>query len=228
MTFMSGTTSARSRSPKAIASTPFTSTTRLSLSRKRSARDLSGLRVAEETLDVVALAGSAQIDWPGAWPHDHEVVAKPGALGRIRTSDPRNRNPMLYPAELRARGVRLSDWCTNSNVRIQPEGASEAGVAAALRVIACRALDAEIVRRPVIVGKCSGFEARTVIVLVADGVGQPVSITVPMVGVGGLLGRACNHSQRRKGGCGKRKFTLDHQRPPNDEQAHFRPNRVPI
>jgi hypothetical protein len=26
-----------------------------------------------------------------------------GALGRIRTSDPRNRNPMLYPAELRAR-----------------------------------------------------------------------------------------------------------------------------
>lgn len=27
-----------------------------------------------------------------------------GALGRIRTSDPRNRNPMLYPAELRARG----------------------------------------------------------------------------------------------------------------------------
>jgi hypothetical protein len=25
-----------------------------------------------------------------------------GALGRIRTSDPRNRNPMLYPAELRA------------------------------------------------------------------------------------------------------------------------------
>ena len=27
-----------------------------------------------------------------------------GALGRIRTSGPRNRNPMLYPAELRARG----------------------------------------------------------------------------------------------------------------------------
>lgn len=32
------------------------------------------------------------------------AVAKNGALGRIRTSDPRNRNPMLYPAELRARG----------------------------------------------------------------------------------------------------------------------------
>jgi hypothetical protein len=26
-----------------------------------------------------------------------------GALGEIRTPDPRNRNPMLYPAELRAR-----------------------------------------------------------------------------------------------------------------------------
>jgi hypothetical protein len=25
-----------------------------------------------------------------------------GALGEIRTPDPRNRNPMLYPAELRA------------------------------------------------------------------------------------------------------------------------------
>ena len=28
-----------------------------------------------------------------------------GALGRIRTSGPRNRNPMLYPAELRARAA---------------------------------------------------------------------------------------------------------------------------
>lgn len=30
------------------------------------------------------------------------VLYRSGALGRIRTSDPRNRNPMLYPAELRA------------------------------------------------------------------------------------------------------------------------------
>src|SRR6185312_8614363 len=29
----------------------------------------------------------------------------PGALGEIRTPDPRNRNPMLYPAELRARSA---------------------------------------------------------------------------------------------------------------------------
>ena len=28
-----------------------------------------------------------------------------GALGEIRTPDPRNRNPMLYPAELRAPAV---------------------------------------------------------------------------------------------------------------------------
>ena len=33
-----------------------------------------------------------------------------GALGRIRTSGPRNRNPMLYPAELRALGrPRISE-----------------------------------------------------------------------------------------------------------------------
>jgi hypothetical protein len=32
-----------------------------------------------------------------------EAFCKGGALGRIRTSGPRNRNPMLYPAELRAR-----------------------------------------------------------------------------------------------------------------------------
>jgi hypothetical protein len=28
-----------------------------------------------------------------------------GALGEIRTPDPRNRNPMLYPAELRVRAA---------------------------------------------------------------------------------------------------------------------------
>jgi hypothetical protein len=33
-----------------------------------------------------------------------------GALGEIRTPDPRIRSPMLYPAELRARAfVRLPD-----------------------------------------------------------------------------------------------------------------------
>jgi hypothetical protein len=30
------------------------------------------------------------------------VLDRSGALGEIRTPDPRNRNPMLYPAELRA------------------------------------------------------------------------------------------------------------------------------
>ena len=34
-----------------------------------------------------------------------------GALGEIRTPDPRNRNPMLYPAELRAPcGVDYQTW----------------------------------------------------------------------------------------------------------------------
>ena len=30
-----------------------------------------------------------------------EIAREAGALGAIRTPDPRNRNPMLYPAELR-------------------------------------------------------------------------------------------------------------------------------
>src|SRR3954454_23204922 len=39
------------------------------------------------------------------------VLDRNGALGEIRTPDPRNRNPKLYPAELRARATgRLSDW----------------------------------------------------------------------------------------------------------------------
>ena len=32
-----------------------------------------------------------------------------GALGEIRTPDPRNRNPMLYPAELRARVLTIAE-----------------------------------------------------------------------------------------------------------------------
>ena len=36
-----------------------------------------------------------------------------GALGRIRTSDPRNRNPMLYPAELRAPGPGIGPQPTS-------------------------------------------------------------------------------------------------------------------
>src|SRR5882757_4305666 len=40
----------------------------------------------------------------------NEGVYRSGALGEIRTPGPRNRNPMLYPAELRVRAVRrLSD-----------------------------------------------------------------------------------------------------------------------
>src|SRR4030095_6028925 len=41
-----------------------------------------------------------------------------GALGEIRTPDPRNRNPMLYPAELRARAAcRLSDLARQGQQR---------------------------------------------------------------------------------------------------------------
>ena len=53
-----------------------------------------------------------------ASPRQGDVAANRGALGEIRTPDPRNRNPMLYPAELRARlFVGLPDWEAKSNIR---------------------------------------------------------------------------------------------------------------
>src|ERR1044072_4992061 len=47
-----------------------------------------------------------------------KAIEMSGALGEIRTPDPRNRNPMLYPAELRARAVcRLSDLAQQGQQR---------------------------------------------------------------------------------------------------------------
>jgi Molybdopterin-binding domain of aldehyde dehydrogenase len=42
-----------------------------------------------------------------------------GALGEIRTPGPRNRNPMLYPAELRAPAVRVDyqSWPGTASAR---------------------------------------------------------------------------------------------------------------
>jgi hypothetical protein len=39
-----------------------------------------------------------------------------GALGEIRTPDPRNRNPMLYPAELRARDGSGYQRCPDNSI----------------------------------------------------------------------------------------------------------------
>jgi hypothetical protein len=56
-------------------------------------------------------------------------ICKPrfGALGEIRTPDPRNRNPMLYPAELRA--PAWLDYQTWPDRASSPSGASGLSVA---------------------------------------------------------------------------------------------------
>ena len=58
---------------------------------------------ADEALESVAKYPSADTEVISRWIFEACVPDRNGALGRIRTSDPRNRNPMLYPAELRAR-----------------------------------------------------------------------------------------------------------------------------
>src|SRR6201999_2844603 len=92
------------------------------------------------------------------------VLDRSGALGEIRTPDPRNRNPMLYPAELRARGA--------PDIRDAGpllSGKSEAGMAAAvLPSVGGRALVAPIGRWAVVIGEAAGLIAGTVIVEIAD------------------------------------------------------------
>src|SRR5215831_5218839 len=97
-----------------------------------------------------------------------------GALGRIRTSDPRNRNPMLYPAELRARVVRIAETAGQFYGR-----SSEAGVlAAVLADIGGGALIAVVGGGAIIIGEGAGRDARTIIVHVADRIGQPVPVVM--------------------------------------------------
>src|SRR2546430_17492795 len=94
--------------------------------------------------------------WPA--PPAPPALNANGALGEIRTPDPRNRNPMLYPAELRARAA--ADYQT------WPDRASrsEAGVpAAVLADIGGRALVAAVGRRAIVKGEGGGGEARAVI-----------------------------------------------------------------
>ena len=46
-----------------------------------------------------------------------ETIANTGAPGAIRTPDLRNRNPSLYPAELRVRGGGL-DFLVNPEIHV--------------------------------------------------------------------------------------------------------------
>ena len=152
---------------------------------------------------------------------------KRGALGRIRTSDPRNRNPMLYPAELRARlFVGLPDWEAKSNIStgFPPSAAtsrststtrSEAGVATALSVVGRGTLNAKIVRRTIIISEGAGFRSRAVIVRIADRVRQPIGIAMPVV-VPACFGRASDRGQCSQGGSGEGEFAWNHGESPNE------------
>ena len=128
-----------------------------------------------------------------------------GALGEIRTPDPRNRNPMLYPAELRARAVcRLSDLARQGQQRKSVAGMPPA----VLADIGRRALAAEEGGGTVVIGEGAGLQAGAVIVQVADRVGQaPIVQVVPiMAGFGQVWG------QRRGGeeGGGNEKLRFGH------------------
>ena len=72
----------------------------------------SASRAAAPAISRAALI-SARRRFPGAFrwaaipsTHRSKCLIFRGALGEIRTPDPRNRNPMLYPAELRAHWQR--------------------------------------------------------------------------------------------------------------------------
>ena len=63
-----------------------------------------------------------------------------------------------------------------------------------MRAIGRRALRAKIGRGAVIIGEGAAFRPRAIIVRIADGIGQPISMAMPMV-VPARLGGA--------GGCGQ-------------------------
>src|SRR5215468_6447804 len=89
-----------------------------------------------------------------------------GALGEIRTPDPRNRNPMLYPAELRA---PVRSLIRTGKTLPAATCCSEAGVpAAVLADIGGGALVAFHGRRAVIIGEGTWDLAGTIIVQIAD------------------------------------------------------------
>ena len=129
-----------------------------------------------------------------------------GALGEIRTPDPRNRNPMLYPAELRApHAGSYQTW---------PDRASSgrslvAGMPpAVLADIGGGALAAEDGGGAIIIGEGAGLQSGAVIVQVADRVGQPpiVQVVPIMAGVGQVWGQGRGGQQ----GGGNQKLRFGH------------------
>src|SRR5215831_18366035 len=118
-----------------------------------------------------------------------------GALGRIRTSGPRNRNPMLYPAELRARAVRIAETARQFYGRT-----SEAGMpAAVLADIGGGALVAVVGGGAIVKGEGGRRDARTIIMHIADQIRQPVPVVI-MVAVVAMMASAVRHAQTRRQG----------------------------
>ena len=148
-----------------------------------------------------------------------------GALGEIRTPDPRIRSPMLYPAELRARdlgsisrldvtGPAAQEGCPSHRPGAArrcdtvEKRVSETGISSALRAIGRRALHTVVCRWPVIVGESSGHRTGAIIMAVTDRVGQPVPVTMVISVRLCLVGDRGERNQKGRG-CGK--LQTDHQ-----------------
>src|SRR5579863_2009533 len=140
-----------------------------------------------------------------------------GALGEIRTPDPRIRSPMLYPAELRARegsitrlgrtgpaasarGAAAAGTSSPSDRSANvPHSGSEAGVTSALCAIRRRTLRARVGRGSVVIGEGARLGAGPVIVAIADRVGQPISVGMDVTTCLHLAGNRRKRSQNSHG-----------------------------
>src|SRR5882724_13117574 len=86
---------------------------------------------------------------------------------------------MLYPAELRARAGRNS----RDRGTVLPQTSETRMPAAVLADIGGGALVAVVGRGAVIIGEAAGREAWTVIVEIADRVGQPGQVAIAVVAI---------------------------------------------
>ena len=178
-------------------------------------------------------------------PRSHEPYRKGlgGALGEIRTPDPRIRSPMLYPAELRAREGSITRLgragpaasvsrrskparCASRRVRtdaISLSNATRSRGTSVLSAIGRRTLRAKVGRRTVVIREGAGHDAGPIIVIVADRVGERRRrACVGALGPGSGSRPARPEWRRRKlsfspviGASGRKR-------------AHFRPIGVPI
>src|SRR5450631_1488831 len=140
-----------------------------------------------------------------------------GALGEIRTPDPRIRSPMLYPAELRARAwVDYQTWPDRASSLLpgrpgrraglwRRRDRSEAGMSAAvLAEIGRSTLPAGIGRRAIVIGERAGLRSGPVIMAEADRVEQSIGVKggprLRQAGCGGQRGQDCSGREELQAG----------------------------